>query len=82
MDRITTERITEMLTEINDYMADHQGEDDAENHYADVVCGWPEYDGAATETARREDDAAYVLTDGTVIRYDEPARVFTADRED
>jgi hypothetical protein len=69
---IGSDRIGEMLDEING-----SGDDHFETAYA-----WDEYDGGATAGRYAETDAAYVLTDGTVIKYDEPAHSFVARRHE
>jgi len=67
---ITNERIAEMLDEINAAGDDH----------FDAAYSWDEYDGATTAAQYAETDAAYVLSDGTVIEYDEPEHAFVARR--
>lgn len=78
MAAITAGRLAEIVAELNAYEATHPGSMSSDV-WQDVILNLPEYDESNTSTADADHDTA-VLTDGTEIYYDCPARQWVAGR--
>lgn len=78
MTAITTDRLAEIVAELNAYEAAHPGVMSSDV-WQDVILNLPEYDESKTSDDHADNDTA-ILTDGTEIYYDCPSRQWATGR--